>query len=74
MNTTEQKRRLEAIRAKGIPVAYAAFAGEQHGFRQAQNIKRALEGELYFYSRVFNFELAEPVEPLVIENLRRGAR
>jgi dipeptidyl aminopeptidase/acylaminoacyl peptidase len=70
----QAEKMVDAIRAKGIPVAYAAFAGEQHGFRQAQNIKRALEGELYFYSRVFNFELAEPVEPLVIENLRRGVR
>ncbi|HEV7797931.1 MAG TPA: S9 family peptidase, partial [Pyrinomonadaceae bacterium] len=53
---------VEALRAKGIPVAYLPFAGEQHGFRQAKNIKRALDGELYFYSRVFGFELAEPVE------------
>jgi dipeptidyl aminopeptidase/acylaminoacyl peptidase len=58
-----------ALRAKGIPVAYIAFAGEQHGFRQAQNIKRALDGELYFYSRVFGFELAEPLEPVEIANL-----
>ena len=60
---------VDAIRAKGIPVAYVAFAGEQHGFRQAKNIKRALDGELYFYSKVFGFGLAEPVEPLEIENL-----
>ena len=60
---------VEAIRAKGIPVSYVAFAGEQHGFRQAKNIKRALDGELYFYSRVFGFQLAEPVEPVEIENL-----
>lgn len=66
----QAEKMVEAIRAKGIPVAYAAFEGEQHGFRQAQNIKRALEGELYFYSRVFGFELAEPVQPLEIENLR----
>jgi dipeptidyl aminopeptidase/acylaminoacyl peptidase len=60
---------VEALRAKGIPVAYIPFAGEQHGFRQAQNIKRALDGELYFYSRVFGFALAEPVEPVEIANL-----
>jgi len=60
---------VEALRAKGLPVAYVAFEGEQHGFRRAENIKRALEGELYFYSRVFGFELAEPVEPVEIENL-----
>ena len=61
---------VDAIRAKRIPVAYVAFAGEQHGFRQAKNIKRALDGELYFYSKVFGFELAEPVEPVEIENLK----
>lgn len=58
-----------ALRAKGIPVAYLPFAGEQHGFRRAENIKRALDAELYFYGRVFGFELAEPVEPVEIENL-----
>jgi hypothetical protein len=50
-------------------VSYVAFGGEQHGFRQAKNIKRALDGELYFYSKVFDFALAEPVEPVEIENL-----
>jgi dipeptidyl aminopeptidase/acylaminoacyl peptidase len=59
----------QAVRDKGLPTAYLAFEGEQHGFRKAENIKRALDGELYFYSRVFGFELADPVEPLEIENL-----
>ncbi len=65
---------VDAIRSKGIPVSYVAFEGEQHGFRQAKNIKRALEAELYFYSQVFGFELAEPVEPVLIENLRARRR
>ncbi len=60
---------VEALRTKGIAVAYLPFEGEQHGFRQAKNIKRALDGELYFYSRVLGFELAEPVEPVEIYNL-----
>jgi dipeptidyl aminopeptidase/acylaminoacyl peptidase len=60
---------VEALRQKGVPVAYVAFEGEQHGFRRAENIKRALDGELYFYSRVFKFEVAEPVEPVPIDNL-----
>ncbi|MGH9936612.1 MAG: prolyl oligopeptidase family serine peptidase [Blastocatellia bacterium] len=60
---------VDALRAKGLPVAYITFEGEQHGFRQAENIKRALDSELYFYSRVFGFELADPVEPVLIENL-----
>ncbi|HEX8846712.1 MAG TPA: S9 family peptidase [Pyrinomonadaceae bacterium] len=60
---------VEALRAKGLPVAYVAFEGEQHGFRRAENIKRALDGEIYFYSRVFGFGLADEVEPVPIENL-----
>jgi dipeptidyl aminopeptidase/acylaminoacyl peptidase len=60
---------VDALRIKGIPVAYLPFEGEQHGFRRAANIKRALDAELYFYGRIFGFELAEPVEPVVIENL-----
>ena len=59
----------EALRKKGVPVAYVAFEGEQHGFRRAENIKRSLDGELYFYSRVFGFELAGRIEPVPIENL-----
>jgi dipeptidyl aminopeptidase/acylaminoacyl peptidase len=59
----------EAVRTKGLPVAYLTFEGEQHGFRKAENVKRALEAELYFYSQVFGFDLAEPVEPVAIENL-----
>ena len=59
----------DAVRAKGLPTAYIPFEGEQHGFRRAENIRRALDGELYFYSKVFGFELAEWVEPVEIENL-----
>ncbi len=60
---------VEALRRKKLPVAYVAFEGEQHGFRRAENIRRALDGELYFYSRVFGFDLADEVEPVLIENL-----
>jgi dipeptidyl aminopeptidase/acylaminoacyl peptidase len=60
---------VEILKAKGLPVAYVAYEGEQHGFRRAENIKRTLDGEFYFYSRVFGFELAEPVEAVPIYNL-----
>jgi dipeptidyl aminopeptidase/acylaminoacyl peptidase len=60
---------VEALRAKKLPVAYLAFEGEQHGFRRAENIKRSLEAELYFYSRIFKFDLQEKIEPVEIENL-----
>jgi dipeptidyl aminopeptidase/acylaminoacyl peptidase len=59
----------DAVRAKGLPTAYIPFEGEQHGFRRAENIKRALEAELYFYSKVFGFDLADSIEPVDIVNL-----
>ena len=43
----------EAVRKKGIKVKYVTFEGEQHGFRKAKNIIRALEEELAFYQDVF---------------------
>ena len=65
----QAEKMVAAVRAKKLPIAYLTFEGEQHGFRKAENIKRVLEAELYFYSKVFGFELAEPVEPVDIENL-----
>lgn len=41
---------VNALRAKGNAVGYFLFAGEQHGFRKAGNIQRALDAELYFYA------------------------
>ncbi len=49
-----------ALAKKGVPHAYLLFAGEQHGFRKAGNIRAALDGELSFYAQVWGFEL--PVE------------
>jgi dipeptidyl aminopeptidase/acylaminoacyl peptidase len=60
---------VEALRAKGVPVAYLAFEGEQHGFRRGENIKRSLEAELYFYGRIFGFSPADGIEPVPIANL-----
>jgi dipeptidyl aminopeptidase/acylaminoacyl peptidase len=56
----------DALKAKGIPVAYVPFEGEQHGFRKAENIKRSLDGELYFYSKVFGFEADVEPDPSVV--------
>jgi len=60
---------VDALRKKGIPVAYVLYEGEQHGFRKAANIKRTLDGEFYFFSRIFGFNPADNLEPLEIENL-----
>lgn len=61
---------VEAMRRKGLPVDYVAFEGEQHGFRKSETIKRTLEAELYFYSRIFGFPLPEAVEPVEIWNVK----
>jgi dipeptidyl aminopeptidase/acylaminoacyl peptidase len=64
---------VNALRHNGVPVAYLAFEGEQHGFRQAANIRRALDAELSFYGQVFGFDLPpdEGIEPVTVENLGR---
>ena len=59
----------EAVKAKGLPVALVTFEGEDHGFRKAENIERAYDAELFFYSKVFGFELPDPIEPVEIANL-----
>ena len=66
---SQSEEMYRAVEAKGLPVAYLAFAGEQHGFRQAANIKRSLEAELYFYGRVFGFSPGDTLEPVPIANL-----
>jgi dipeptidyl aminopeptidase/acylaminoacyl peptidase len=58
-----------AARAREVPTAYLLFKDEQHGFRKAENIKRAFEAEFYFYSKIFKFDPADDIEPVDIENL-----
>jgi len=62
---------VDALRAKGVPVAYVAFEGEQHGFRQAANIRTALDSELSFYAQVLGFDLpsGEELPTVPIDNL-----
>lgn len=57
---------VQALKSRGIPVAYLAFEGEGHGFRRLETIRRALEAELYFYARVFGLEPADAIEPVEI--------
>ena len=60
---------VQILRNKKLPVAYIFFSNEQHGFRNAKNIERALESEYYFYTKVFGFTCADEIEPYKIENL-----
>ncbi len=61
-----------AMARNGVPHAYLAFAGEQHGFRRAETEIRCLEAELYFYGRILGFEPADELEPVRIDCLPAG--
>lgn len=60
---------VEALRARGVPVAYLTLEGEGHGFRKADSIVRTLEAELYFYLRVFGIPVPADLPGVDIENL-----
>jgi dipeptidyl aminopeptidase/acylaminoacyl peptidase len=57
-----------ALRDRGVPHAYLLFEGEQHGFRRAENIRAALDGELSFYAQVWGFDLPaeEGIAPIEV--------
>lgn len=60
---------VDALRARGVPVAYVPLEGEGHGFRKGENIVRTLEAELYFYQRMFGLHDAAAPAPVHIDNL-----
>jgi dipeptidyl aminopeptidase/acylaminoacyl peptidase len=60
---------VDALRARGVPVAYLTLEGEGHGFRKADSIVRTLEAELYFYLRVFGIAIPPSLAPVEIDNL-----
>ncbi len=64
---------VEALRKKGIPVAYIAYAGEGHGFRRAENIIHSQQAELAFYAQVLGITPADELPEIDIENLPRRA-
>jgi dipeptidyl aminopeptidase/acylaminoacyl peptidase len=61
---------VDALKARGVPVAYVPLEGEGHGFRKAENIIRTLESELYFYQRIFGLHDATAAAPIHIDNLQ----
>ncbi len=58
-----------ALKGAGVPCASIVFPGEQHGFRDAATIARALEAQLFFFATVTGMTLAEDIEPVEILNL-----
>ncbi len=59
-----------ALKERGVQTAYLAFEGEGHGFRKAENQKRSLDAELYFYGKVLGFAPAGNIDPVAIANAR----
>ena len=47
---------VESLQKKGIEVVYVKFPDEGHGFRKSENIIRAMESELAFYTDIFNLK------------------
>ncbi|MBA8816438.1 dipeptidyl aminopeptidase/acylaminoacyl peptidase [Microbacterium halimionae] len=45
----------DALRARGIPLAYVLYEGEGHGFRRQETIVDSLEKEVAFLGSVFGF-------------------
>jgi dipeptidyl aminopeptidase/acylaminoacyl peptidase len=65
---------IEALARNNVPYAYCAFDGEGHGFRGADAIRRAKDAFLSFLAQVFDFEPADEVEPVRIQNVEGAAR
>ena len=66
---SQSEKILKSLIANGTTVASIFFENEQHGFRNGKNIKKALDAELYFYSKVLKINLLYEVEPIEIINL-----
>jgi dipeptidyl aminopeptidase/acylaminoacyl peptidase len=72
--TPDQSRKIvAALEERGVMHAYIEFAGEQHGFRKAENIIRAQEAELAFYGLVFGFKPADTIAPVDVRHPRAPA-
>ncbi len=59
---------VNALRKRQVPVAYATFSGEGHGFRKGESRQRSLEYQLSFLAQVLNLKPADSLPPLKIEN------
>lgn len=60
----------EALKKKRIPTGILLFKGEGHGFKRAENIKKSLDAQLFFYSEVLGMELPEPFDEPPVDIVR----
>jgi pimeloyl-ACP methyl ester carboxylesterase len=56
VHPNQSQKIYEACLEKKIPAVLEIFEGEGHGFHKYESIKRALEVELFFYSKIFCLE------------------
>jgi dipeptidyl aminopeptidase/acylaminoacyl peptidase len=68
----EAERIVAALRGNGVPHAYIAFEGEDHGFRKAASLLRSIQAELAFYGAVFGFVPADPLPELPLTGALPG--
>ncbi len=69
---SQSEAMVAALESRHVPYVYVTFEGEQHGFRQAANIARALEVEYLFFCRIFGIPpvgTTQAFESLEIHNL-----
>ena len=62
----------DGLKDKKITTALVMFKGEQHGFRTSNAIRRALDGEFFFYGKVLGMpgaKMPDDLEPIPIANL-----
>jgi dipeptidyl aminopeptidase/acylaminoacyl peptidase len=65
---SQSREIVDAVKARGLPCAYIEFPGEQHGFRQNNTVKRAIEAELSFYLQIYGLLHPKDIDPVKIEN------
>ncbi|MEK7483112.1 MAG: prolyl oligopeptidase family serine peptidase, partial [Planctomycetota bacterium] len=63
---------VDSLDKRKIPHAAFYFPNEQHGFRSAENIKKALESEYYFYAQIIGFSLGENLPPIEIKHWKKN--
>jgi len=59
----------KALKEKRTPVMFMLFEGEGHGFVTSDAIKKSVEAELYFYSKLFGFSPADQLAQYNVDNL-----
>ena len=60
--SNKYKTNIKCMKIKMVQAPYYRFmyfSGEQHGFRKAENVQKALDGEFYFFCKVFGTEPAD---------------